>query len=501
VHSAAEYFSVGTPIWKTAIQGNGFLTWYGREASLSEHVEENRDAYINVEEAFSWQPSSWTDLNPKDNHWWTGQGNAHNSAAGLKIWMDASHRHGIKMITYSWPTASGPSGMEWTRKHPDLITHSPIGLSSEFHDIEDLKLYETTRNNPLFWRLHYGVWHSMGINRGYFETIQLGAEEVIQSARRFGWDGIRFDKPPGWSAMDAAEGTADLDRFGATKTMRSLLPELFEITEGNWDSALVSKRNLRWMRHRFDTEIGKPFAVSFNFGVDSADPAKAPQERKFFDACAGGGGQMMNESIRLSQSWEKYRQVALAQAEAARAAGGFDTIFCPDAASSWGKTFAAIFTFSSGSHPYNNYGWGPGMPGTYSQFMTRYGEFCWDLSLTPDEVEKQRFRVKSDTPLLWQDYVRSRSVEGGGRQTVLHVLTPPPVDAVAPAGKNGLLPAWQRGVTVSRKGSRPEQVWLLSAEPSTRAEKLDIAQLGDGFSVTLGEHRYWTVLVWQDPAH
>jgi hypothetical protein len=141
------------------------------------------------------------------------------------------------------------------------------------------------------------------------------------------------------------------------------------------------------------------------------------------------------------------------------------------------------------------------MPGTYSQFMTRYGEFCWDLSLTPDEVEKQRFRVKSDTPLLWQDYVRSRSVEGGGRQTVLHVLTPPPVDAVAPAGKNGLLPAWQRGVTVSRKGSRPEQVWLLSAEPSTRAEKLDIAQLGDGFSVTLGEHRYWTVLVWQDPAH
>ena len=499
-HSSAEYFSVGAPVWKTAIQGSGFLTWYGREASLKEHVAENRAAYVNVEEAFSWQPSSWTDLNPEGDHWWTGQGNAHNSLAGLKIWMDASHSNGIKMITYSWPTASGPSGMEWARRHPDLITHGGIGLASEFHDIEDLKLYDLTHSNSLFWRIQYGVWHSMGINRGYFETINLGAEEIIKSARKFGWDGVRFDKPPGWSAMDAAEGIEDLKRFGVVEKMRSLLPELFEVKEGNWDGDLVSKRNLRWMRHRFQTEIEKPFAVSFNFGVEPEDPAKPNQERVFFNECAGGGGQMMNEAIRLSQSWEKYRQVALKQAEAARTAGGFDTIFCPDAASSWGRTFAAIFTFASGSHTYNSYGWGPNMPGTYSQFMTRFGEFCWDLAFAPAEAEQAAFTLKSESPLLWKDYVRARTLEGGRRQTVVHLVTPPPVDAVVPAGKNGVMPAWQSGVTLRRKGARPEGVWLLSAEPATRSEKLTAVQDGDGFAVSVPEHRYWSVLVWQDPA-
>ncbi len=123
VHAASEYFSVGAPIWKTAMQGSGFLTWFGREFQFPEHVETNRLHYINVEEAFSWQPSSWTDLNPTTEDWWTGQGNAHNSLRGLRQWMDLSHREGIKLITYSWPSASGPSGIEWGRRHPELVTH------------------------------------------------------------------------------------------------------------------------------------------------------------------------------------------------------------------------------------------------------------------------------------------------------------------------------------------------------------------------------------------
>jgi hypothetical protein len=297
--------------------------------------------------------------------------------------------------------------------------------------------------------------------------------------------------------MDAAEGLADLERFGVVEKMKVLVPELFQVKTGNWDGDLVSKRNVRWMRHRFENEIGRPFAVSFNFGVESDDSGKHKQDRSFFQECARGGGQMMHEAIRLSQSWEKYRKVALNQAEAARVAGGFDTIFCPDAASSWGRTFAAIFTFASGSHTYNNYGWGPNMPGTYSQFMTRFGEFCWDLDLAPSAAEAAAFTVKSGAALLWQDYVRARVLRGGGRQTVMHLVTPPPVDAVVPAGKNGAMPAWQNNITIRRKGECPVGVWLLSAEPTTRSQKLDVKQDGDGFAVSIPEHRYWSVLVWQ----
>ncbi len=500
VHAASEYFSVSAPIWKTAIQGSGFLAWFGREAQFPEHVESNRRAYINVEEAFSWQPSSWTDLNPTGDDWWTGQGDVHNSMSGLRLWMKLSHANGIKMITYSWPSASGPAGIEWGRKHPDLVTHVGVGLASEFHDVEDLRLHEFVHSNPAFKGHRYGVWHGFGINRGYFEAINLGAEEIIKSARTFGWDGVRFDSPPGWSAMDAAEVHADFERFGVAEKMAKLLPEFFSVKTGNWGDLAISTRNMRWLRHRFETEIGAHFAVSCNFGIETDADGKPVKPVDFLRECSKGGGQLMHEAIRLSSSWESYRKIALHQAEVARQNGGFDTIFVPDRAPAWTHSFAAIFTFASGSHPYLNYGWGPTMAGTYSQFMTRYGEFCWDLALAPVRAAESGITVKSDATLLWQDYVRQRNLADGAVQTVLHLVTPPPTDAVVPAGKNGTMMPWQKDVVVRKKGTVKPVVWLLTAEPRTRAEQLDARAEGDGFAVTVPEHRYWSTLVWTEGA-
>jgi len=66
-----------------------------------EHVADNRRAYINVEEAFSWQPSSWTDLNPTNEAWWAGQNDFHNSLSGLREWMARSHSNGISVYSHS----------------------------------------------------------------------------------------------------------------------------------------------------------------------------------------------------------------------------------------------------------------------------------------------------------------------------------------------------------------------------------------------------------------
>lgn len=498
IHAASEYFSVGAPIWKTSIQGSGFLTWYGREFQFPEHVESNRRSYINVEEAFSWQPSSWTDLNPKGDDWWTGQGNAHNSRRGLQQWMDLSHREGIKLITYSWPSASGPSGIEWGRRHPELVTHVGVGLASEFHDIEDLKLYDLLHTNIAYKGLHYGVWHGFGINLGYLKTIDLGATEIVNSAQTFGWDGVRFDSPPGWSAMGAEEMHAEMKQMSLTDRVTPLIPEYAGVTTGNWEGEAISIRNIRWLRHRFQTEINPRFAISYNYGIDLDPAAPARRPPAFFRECCKEGGQIMHEAIRLSSSWEAYRKTALQQAEIARQNGAYHTVFTPDRAASWGSNFAAIFTFAAGSHPYLNYGWGPSKAGTYSQFMTRYGEYCWDLALAPVEAGKAGLAVQSEAALLWQDYVRQRSLADGSTQTVLHLISPTPTDSVTPAGKIGTLVPWQKDVVVSKKGAVKPVVWLLSAEPTTHAEPLTPRAVGDGFAVTVPEHRFWSVLVWTE---
>lgn len=496
IHVASEYFSVGAPIWKTSLQGSGFITWFGREFQFPEHVETNRLRYINVEEAFSWQPSSWTDLNPTGEDWWTGQGNAHNSRRGLQQWMDLSHREGIKLITYSWPSASGPSGIEWGRRHPELVTHVGVGLASEFHDVEDLKLYDLLHTNIAYKGLHYGVWHGFGINLGWLKTIDLGATEIVNSAKTFGWDGVRFDSPPGWSAMGAEEMHAEMKQMGLAERVTPLIPEYAGVTTGNWDGEAISIRNIRWLRHRFHTEINPRFAISYNYGINVEAGDRRPPA--FYRECCKEGGQIMHEAIRLSSSWEAYRKTALQQAEMARQAGAYHTVFSPDRAPGWGHNFAAIFTFAAGSHPYLDYGWGPSKAGAYSQFMTRYGEYCWDLALAPLTAEKAGLSVQSEAALLWQDYVRQRPLADGSVQTVLHLISPPPTDSVVPAGKIGALTPWQKDVVVRKKGAAKPVVWLLSAEPATHAEPLTPRAVGDGFAVTVPEHRYWSVLVWTE---
>ena len=498
VDAQAEYFSVGSSIWKTAIQGSGFLTWAGREGFFGEHVESNRSKYINVEEAFSWQPSSWTDLNPTTDDWWTGQNDFHNSMKGLREWIARSHGHGIKMITYSWPTASGPSGLEWGRKHPELITHERVGLSSEFHDVEDLRLAPLLHGNPLYDRLHYGVWNALGINRGYLETIDLGAAEIVKSARNFGWDGVRFDMPPGWSAMDAAGVQEEFERLGVAKTMAALLPEYSGVKTGEWSETATSIRNVRWFRHRFQEEISGRFAMSYNFEMEIDANGQPTRPIDFFRECCRGDGQIMCESIRLSTSWAAYRRKASQQAELARQHGGHHTMFAPGNAPEWARSFAAVVTFASGSHPYMDYGWGPALAGAYSQFMTRYGEYCWDRSLAPVSVEKSGVSVRSESPLLWGEYVRWRNLPDGAVQTIVHLISPPPGDAINPAGKPGSLTPWQKDVIVRKPGAAAPVVWLLSAEPRTRAEPLAVRKDGDGFAVTVPEHRSWSVLVWTE---
>ena len=81
---------------------------------------------------------------------------------------------------------------------------------------------------------------------------------------------------------------------------------------------------------------------------------------------------------------------------------------------------------------------------------------------------------------------------------MVHLVTPPPTDEVVPAGRNGELEPWQKDVVVKKGGTRKPTVWLLSAEPHTHAEPLTPRKEGDGFAVTVPEHRYWSLLVWTE---
>ena len=499
VHSLTDYFSVSSPVWKTSIQGSGFLTWYGREAEFPGHVAWCRRDYINVEEAFSWQPSSWDNLNPTNEDWWTGQGNAHNSLKGLRLWMGLSHSNGIKLTTYSWPSASGPVGYEWARRYPDLWCYGDVGPGPGQFDIDEFRIEDIVHSRPELKHLQQGNWYSLFVNLGRQATIDWGASEIVHSAKNFGWDGVRFDFPPAWGAMSAADMHAEFAAAGVTNVMAQLLPEYYGITTGNWDGVAVSTRNFRYLRHRFFTEVSSNFAVSYNFGLPDKDIANfdpRKNQRVFAEACQQGG-QIMDESIRGSRSWKYYGEEALKQAGVTRLCGGFHECFPAEAASF--HAYSAIFTFAAGSHPYTDFGWSRPMAGRYAPFMTRYGEYCWDNAFQPITPAAAGLSIDEKYHLLWKPYTRSRQTATGTTQTVLQLITPPVNDDCAPTNGARSTP-WTTGITVHKRGPAPPTVWRLSAEPDLQCEKLEPRREGDGFTITIPEHRLWTVLVWEETA-
>ncbi len=498
VYTAQDYFSVSFPIWKTALQGSGFLTWFTREKEIPGHVAENRASYLNVEEAFSWQPSSWTDLTPKGDHWFTGQGDAHNNLSGLQQWIGLSHAEGIKMITYLWATASGPEGLEWARRYPDLVTHDRIGLPTEFHDVEDLRLRSITAADQRLWRLRSGIWNYVGINCGMLRAVDKGISETVASAKRFGWDGARFDSPPGWSAMGAADMHSEFAHLKAAPLIEKLVPEYYGNKTDTWSGEAVSVTNIRYARHRL-FEHDPHFALSYNFGTD-ASKLVVPPEHKFFDECCAQGGQIMDEEIRqiMGAPWTEYQHRIQRETEVVRQRGGFNCVVYPNAANSLTACYAGICTFIGGSHPYGDFGWSRAMPGLYTQFMTRYGEYCWATDLAPVAAADTGFSVTNGDTFWWRDLVRKRTLADGQTQWVMHLVSPPPAELVSSEKTTAMVP-WQRGLKVGRQTSGPPTVWALSAEPTTRAVRLEPHRVGDRYEVDLPEHRLWTMVVWTEP--
>lgn len=141
--------------------------------------------------------------------------------------------------------------------------------------------------------------------------------------------------------MGAEDVHEEFKRMKVADKIAGLLPEFMGVKTGDWDDLAISTRNVRWLRHRFQTEVGKPFAISYNYGVDVGADGKAGRPLDFFRECCKDGGQIMHEAIRLSGSWESYRKTVLQQAEVARQNGGFHTVFHPDRAADWGRNFSA----------------------------------------------------------------------------------------------------------------------------------------------------------------
>lgn len=446
VAEAADVFAVAINFWDVALgtQLGGFLHntgMYGDKSPklIAEKLALMRRHYSNWMEFTFWAPDDWGDLTPEREEWISGQAARWSNARWIKQMIDSAHGHGMKAITYGKGIGGGPEGYELLRQKPDWFLRQASGVWGANVDLWDFEHW----NDPqvrIFkqYKDFTTSWHKTTPDLAKREVLDHGIDELIESTRHFGWDGVRFDGQ--FSAVDD----------------------------------VVSTRNMRRLKERVWAAF-PDYLFGFNMCSIFDRGMTIPHEER--EAMAGGG-LWMQEAIGdgfrylASVGYKTWRHYAEHEWEAARKVrelgGSYHYIYRLPS----DKGPVAYYKFAigamNGAHPcYGAHELAPGE--NWGRFLTRYGALFWHTRLTPLDPEALGLRVEGGgKQLLWRHWVRSIPWQADQELLALPFLCLPETETIA-ATTN--YPAAVTGVRVtipSRLRSRVRSVWWLAPDAAPR---------------------------------
>ena len=432
--------------------------------------------YANYNDVFAWAPDDFGDFTPEGEHWWSGQGNSGYTKTELNERIRGWHDRGIKVVTYGKGVSGGPPGIELLVEHPDWACYGRFGQLGGLDmavDVWTLKNWDTNnhRNEKDQWWQHWNCWTP---NFYDAEAVRYGARALVEGAKMFGWDGVRFD--------------AQFDIFGGY----SYDGKPADHGE-NRDSLNV--RNLRLTKE----EIRKTFPdfiFGYNYGSVQNPPTAMDRE-----VCEGGG-LIMDEGFcdtsapqHPDNPWINFARRIITEVRATGALGGCQIVFeynrmgVPVIAD---NDYGLIFCFAGGGRPYVwNY---KSTRYRMDRFATRYSEYLLNDDIRRLVNPEERFAVRSAGTVWWKDWVAEYNPGEGRTQYILHLINAPQ--------KKGIgftpFPEPQKNITVDftlPAGKEPAGVWLLSPEPEVNGLKLSPVRNGNTVTCTVDELDLWKLLV------
>lgn len=376
-------FSVVRDVYRVAFHGSGgpmFVPlWWGRkecEASAKAAAESNVRGYVNVWEDFAWAPSDYDEMTPDEEAWASGQTQYRKTRTCQKAFIEAYKRYGIRSITYGKACGGGAVGIAKALKRPELFhTFGPSGFCHEFFsvDILDRMREDRYRVHGLdedFWQEWISVWAMIGNQEAY----DLGCDEIIASAKMFGWDGVRYDGHFSFWSDDVRAGEV-----------------------------------VRYCEERIRKEL-PGFSIGYNyFGPDTARLTYRASEE--FKAAADGGGMMMSEVYR-NYMGSVAPNVALLQVhgdEVRRQGGYFLCIY------DTGGDVNAALVLAAGSRPMGS------TSGSIREFATRYSAYVLDETNRRLERPQRIVHAEPKIPFIWDAFIYEKE-EGHGACSLIFQL-------------------------------------------------------------------------------
>ena len=495
-HSLSDYFSVSESLFEVALQGWGRVGVLNDQESMRnllnmplEELEglarqgalQARRRYFNMIEYFSWAPDDFFNLSPDKEVWWSGTMTYIKVKRDIKTDIRVLQTHGIKVLSYAQPFASGIDTVKELRMSPEFFSYHASGAPAVSYDYDLIKSQA---------RVDMGLrpkGMGGGLNMFDLRTVDRGIDAVIASWKMFGWDGVRYDNRyyrannPITFAGERATKEKDLDPYSA--------------------------RNVRRMKDRFWKEIGPRWLISHNNGYrfhHKGNELGWKETIKDGLMCMDEETESAAYASHAQNEWVKYMLYALEARRFCTELGGYYQLFPPARASvpTVDMVHYVVACAASGSHPItcdNEHS----PAGRYGRFFTRFSAMVFARDIEPLDEPEKYLAIEEPGPggMWWKEFANTRKA-GTKRWLLFPMVVPPVHPRIMHNPASTIPPALPRVKAVLKAGSisAEPRAFLLSAEREEMCLRVELKREAVGYGLVLPRVAHFCLLVieWEE---
>lgn len=457
---AHEYFSVSDNFFEVGIGslwGAALHTGLGKHRDVAEKARKIRSNWF---ELFFWAPCDWSTLVSPLEKWWSGQASYPENEKNLLELIHNCHQQGIRVAAYASCNPAGPFAWEVARRRPEMFQRNADGTIDGQFNVENLDSW----NDPTWRQKPRQIgWNSIRLDLRRTDTLDFGIDQIIASAKHYGWDAIRFDG---------------------------------HYTVRGYDE--LSTRNMRRLKERLETEV-PDLRLGFNYG-------RAPEWRdgvthEMREAMAGGG-LYLQEGLRnwrytdrQYETWSDYATNELRVAKQIQSLGGsYHCILVSQKITPPQAFYKLVYSLVAGGHPF--YGEHAKTVGSsdWGAFLTRWSAMLWDLRLRRIKDPEPSISVSGEPRLHWKTLVQERVESTSRKFVVLHLVNPPENDRI----ETTTFPSPTGPIQVTFRPHSDEIVTrakLVRPEMDGFETNLELVRDGANVNVSVPEIQYWSMVI------
>lgn len=394
---------------------------------IPEYIYSLRDGYGNIMEVFGWCPDNFAELAPERDVWVSAYW---QSKVALKKIIEECHKYGMKVLHYAAGYTWCRPGAEILRKHPEWGVYRATGQPYWGGTLDVRKLDWEKNPERMSGETFMGGGAQGGpINFTLKEPLDYGINQLIESKKMFGWDGVRFDGHYVVWTKDA------YDIYGKPAPPPD---EAIKITAKNTE---YTKRKIK--------EIYPDYLFMFNAATHDYDTGEIDID--CIAQCKDGGA-TANEPVRETSNttsrwhkWKDFKDLLVKDADICRKNGGYAYAYlnppwevCPNV-----DRIQYPILLASNNHPWFSF---PNLDRKTDKggshypiqknlfaFATRFSSILWGYGIERVKNPEEFISVSSEKgDIWWKDFVYLRDLKDGRTYLTLHLINEPPTQNIEP---------------------------------------------------------------------